>query len=94
MFCIICNKKLTVGKRMHIGEYGLMEVEIEVHCLPCKILSRKKHELEQKINCKTIEMRGHLREYRQLKKEKDVFINQLLDLEEKIYNKTQLFYMS
>ena len=87
MFCIICNKKLTVGKVMHIGEYGLMEVDIQIHCSPCRYLSKKKDELEHKINCETIEMKGHLREYRQLKKSRDITINQLLDLEEKINTK-------
>jgi cell division protein FtsB len=87
MFCIICNQKLTVGKVMHIGEYGLMEVDIQVHCVFCKVLSRKKDELEHKINCDTIEMKGHLREYRQLKKSRDILIEQLLDLEDKINSK-------
>ena len=87
MFCIICNKKLTVGKVMHIGDYGLMEVDIQIHCVSCRVLSRKKDELEHKINCDTIEMKGHLREYRQLKKSRDILIEQLLDLEDKINSK-------
>jgi hypothetical protein len=87
MFCIICNKKLTVGKVMHIGEYGLIEVDIQIHCVVCRNLSRKKDELEHKINCDTIEMKGHLREYRQLKKSRDVLIQNLLDLEDKINSK-------
>lgn len=87
MFCIICNQKLTVGKVMHIGDYGLMEVDIQIHCVFCRVLSRKKDELEHKINCDTIEMKGHLREYRQLKKSRDILIEQLLDLEDKINSK-------
>lgn len=87
MFCLICDKKLTIGKIMHIGTYGLLEVDIQVHCASCRALYRKKCELEHKINCATIEMKGHLREYRQLKKEKDSFINQLSDLKDKIFDK-------
>jgi hypothetical protein len=98
MFCIICNKKLTVGKVMHIGDYGLMEVDIQIHCVACRVLSRKKEELEHKISCATIEMKGHLREYRQLKKSRDVIIEQLIELDSKIDEKrkpeNQLFYLS
>ena len=88
MFCLICNKKLTVGKVMHIGDYGLMEVDIQVHCVSCRVLSRKKDELEHQINCSTIEMKGLLREYRQLKTARDSVIQQLLDLEDKMNSKT------
>ena len=98
MFCIICNKKLTVGKVCHIGDYGLMEVDIQVHCLVCRNLYRKKENLEHKINCATIEMKGHLREYRQLKKSRDVNLQQLIELDSKIDDKrkseNQLFYLS
>jgi hypothetical protein len=89
MFCLICNQKLVVGKVMYIGDYGLMEVDIQVHCASCRGLSYRKDELEHKINCCSIEMKGHLREYRDLKKSRDMLIQQLLDLEDKISRKKQ-----
>jgi len=43
-------------------------------------------------------MKGHLREYRQLKKSRDVIIEQLIELDSKIDEKrkpeNQLFYLS
>jgi len=83
---------------MQVGDYGLTEVDIKTHCSPCNRLFKKQKELQNRIECCSIEMKGHLREYRQLKKNKDAIIQELLDLEYMVFQKhqpeNQLFYMS
>ena len=86
MFCFICDKKLTVGKSMKIGDYGLVEVDIKTHCVPCRKLFEKKNLLQSEIESINIEMKGHLKEYRSLSKNRNELSKDLVELEYKIFS--------
>ena len=87
MLCFFCDKKLIVGKSMKVGEYGMIEVDIKTHCIPCRKLFEKKNSLLSEIENSNIEMRGHLREYRELLKSRNKLNELLLDVEYMIFSK-------
>jgi hypothetical protein len=87
MFCFFCEKKLTVGKSMQVGDYGLLEVDIKTHCVPCRKLFEKKNLLQNEIENINIEMKGHLREYRSLGKNRNELSKELIELEYQIFSK-------
>lgn len=87
MLCFFCDKKLIVGKSMKIGEYGMLEVDIKTHCIPCRKLFEKKNSIFSQIENTNIEMKGHLREYRDLKKQRDKLNELMLDVEYAIFSK-------
>jgi len=86
MFCFICDKKLTVGKSMKMGDYGMIEVDIKTHCVPCRKLFEKKNLLQNEIENINIEMKGHLKEYRSLSKNRNQLNKDLVELEYKIFS--------
>jgi chromosome segregation ATPase len=86
MLCFFCNKKLTVGKSMKIGNYGLYEVDIKTHCIQCRKLFEKKNLLQNDIDNINTEMKGHLKEYRSLSKQRNELNKELVELEYKIFS--------
>lgn len=87
MLCFYCGKKLIVGKSMKMGEYGMLEVEINIYCIPCRKLFEKKNSINNEIENTNIEMKGHLREYRELLKSRNKLNELLLDVEYTIFSK-------
>jgi len=92
MFCFSCEKKLTVGKRMKIGEYGLLEVDICSRCPKCDRLFEKNKLLQNSVDQISIEMKGHLREYRDLAKKRDKIKAEILNDEYKIFSVQNIVY--
>ena len=86
MFCFSCEKKLIVGKRMKIGEYGLLEVDICSRCPKCDRMFEKTKLLQNDLEQIKIEMKGHLKEYRDLAKKRDKIKAEILNDEFKIFS--------
>jgi hypothetical protein len=80
MLCIICNKRLIVDQYLYKGDYGMTEVEINTHCSKCSSICKRLEVLANYIECIKIEMKGHLWEYRNLKKQREVFYKEMSEL--------------
>lgn len=79
MLCLMCKEPLAVGKVMTMGDYGMAEVEIKTHCPKCNRIFRDNEMRQNVLESIRIEMKGHLREYRQLIKKRDsLFLDQML----------------
>lgn len=86
MFCFSCEKKLIVGKRMKVGDYGLVEVDICSRCPKCDRIFEKNKLLQNDLEQVKLEMKGHLREYRDLAKKRDLIMQQVLNNEYEIFS--------
>lgn len=86
MFCFSCEKKLIVGKRMKIGEYGLLEVDICSRCPKCDRMFEKSKLLQNDLEQIKVEMKGHLRQYRDLAKKRDKVKEGILNNEYQVFS--------